>query len=110
MVSGWTNLIVPGPNGGKPADFSLAESTMKYLVFSPPKIFFAYGFGNSLTFPFAAGATVVLMPGRPDPAAVFESGWIGEPSAGGDLAQHETVGQPSKNRLFRRFEAAGQSD
>ena len=41
------------------------------VVFSPPKIFFAYGFGNSLTFPFAAGATVVLMPGRPDPAAVF---------------------------------------
>ena len=22
------------------------------VVFSPPKIFFAYGFGNSLTFPF----------------------------------------------------------
>ena len=43
------------------------------IVFSPPKIFFAYGFGNSLTFPFAAGATVVLMPGRPDPAAVFET-------------------------------------
>src|SRR5205814_3996635 len=41
------------------------------VVFSVPKIFFAYGFGNSLTFPFAAGATVVLMPGRPDPAAVF---------------------------------------
>jgi benzoate-CoA ligase family protein len=41
------------------------------IVFSPPKIFFAYGFGNSLTFPFAAGATVVLMPGRPEPEAVF---------------------------------------
>jgi benzoate-CoA ligase family protein len=41
------------------------------IVFSPPKSFFAYGFGNSLTFPFAAGATVVLMPGRPEPEAVF---------------------------------------
>ena len=41
------------------------------VVFSPPKIFFAYGFGNSLTFPFAAGATTVLMPGRPEPEAVF---------------------------------------
>jgi len=41
------------------------------VVFSPPKIFFAYGFGNSLTFPFAAGATVVLLPGRPEPDAVF---------------------------------------
>ena len=41
------------------------------VVFSPPKIFFAYGFGNSLTFPFAAGATTVLMPGRPEPEAVL---------------------------------------
>lgn len=41
------------------------------VVFSPPKIFFAYGFGNSLTFPFSAGATTVLLPGRPDPEAVF---------------------------------------
>jgi acetyl-CoA synthetase len=41
------------------------------IVFSPPKIFFAYGFGNSLTFPVAAGATVVLMHGRPDAEAVL---------------------------------------
>jgi 2-polyprenyl-6-methoxyphenol hydroxylase-like FAD-dependent oxidoreductase len=42
------------------------------IVFSPPKIFFAYGFGNSLTFPFSVGASTVLYPGRPDPEAVFE--------------------------------------
>jgi acetyl-CoA synthetase len=41
------------------------------VAFSPPKIFFAYGFGNSLTFPFCAGATTVLHPGRPDPEAVL---------------------------------------
>lgn len=41
------------------------------IVFSPPKIFFAYGFGNSLTFPFSVGATTILHPGRPDPGAVF---------------------------------------
>jgi len=41
------------------------------VVFSPPKIFFAYGFGNSITFPFSVGATAVLLPGRPDPQAVF---------------------------------------
>jgi len=41
------------------------------VVFSPPKIFFAYGFGNSLTFPFAAGATTVLLRGRPDSDAVL---------------------------------------
>jgi acetyl-CoA synthetase len=42
------------------------------VVFSPPKIFFAYGFGNSLTFPFSVGASTVLHPGRPDPQTVFE--------------------------------------
>ncbi len=43
------------------------------IVFSPPKIFFAYGFGNSLTFPFSVGATTVLLPGRPDAQAVFDT-------------------------------------
>ena len=38
-----------------------------------PKIFFAYGFGNSITFPFAVGATSVLLPGQPKPAAIFET-------------------------------------
>jgi benzoate-CoA ligase family protein len=41
------------------------------VVFSVPKLFFAYGFGNSLTFALGAGATTVLMPGRPEPEAVF---------------------------------------
>jgi acetyl-CoA synthetase len=36
-----------------------------------PKIFFSYGFGNSITFPFSVGAASVLMPGRATPAAVF---------------------------------------
>jgi benzoate-CoA ligase family protein len=41
------------------------------ICFSVPKIFFAYGFGNSITFPFAAGATTLLLPGQPKPAAIF---------------------------------------
>ena len=41
--------------------------------FSVPKMFFAYGFGNSVTFPFAAGATAVLMPGRPEAARVLDT-------------------------------------
>jgi acetyl-CoA synthetase len=36
-----------------------------------PKIFFSYGFGNSITFPFSVGAASLLMPGRATPAAVF---------------------------------------
>ena len=43
------------------------------MCFSVPKIFFAYGFGNSITFPFSVGATSVLLPGQPKPAAIFET-------------------------------------
>ena len=42
------------------------------VVFSAAKLFFAYGLGNSLSFPLAVGATAVLMAERPSPAAVFE--------------------------------------
>ena len=42
------------------------------IVFSPPKMFFAYGLGNSLTFPLCAGACSMLYPDRPTPDAVAE--------------------------------------
>ncbi|MSQ60105.1 MAG: benzoate-CoA ligase family protein [Betaproteobacteria bacterium] len=42
------------------------------VVFSAAKLFFAYGLGNALTFPLAAGATAVLMAERPTPAAVAQ--------------------------------------
>ena len=41
------------------------------ICFSVPKIFFAYGFGNSVTFPMSRGAAAVLASGRPEPARVF---------------------------------------
>jgi benzoate-CoA ligase len=40
------------------------------VSFSAAKLFFAYGLGNSLTFPMAVGATSVLLAERPTPAAV----------------------------------------
>ena len=43
------------------------------ICFSVPKMFFAYGFGNSITFPFCAGAATLLLPGQPKPAAIFEA-------------------------------------
>lgn len=43
------------------------------ICFSVPKIFFAYGFGNAITFPFSVGAATVLLEGRPTPARVFET-------------------------------------
>jgi benzoate-CoA ligase family protein len=39
---------------------------------SVAKLFFAYGLGNGLYFPFAVGGTTVLFPGAPTPANVFE--------------------------------------
>ena len=42
------------------------------LCFSVPKMFFAYGFGNTVTFPFSVGASSLLMPGRPEPNRVIE--------------------------------------
>ena len=42
------------------------------VIFSAAKFFFAYGLGNSLSFPLAAGATTVLMAERPTPDAVFK--------------------------------------
>ena len=41
------------------------------ICFSVPKIFFAYGLGNSTYFPFSAGASAVLYKGRPTAEAVF---------------------------------------
>ncbi len=42
------------------------------ICFSVPKIFFAYGFGNSVSFPMSRGAATVLLSGRPTPERIFE--------------------------------------
>ena len=41
------------------------------ICFSIPKIFFAYGFGNSITFPMSVGAAAVLLSERPTPERVY---------------------------------------
>jgi hypothetical protein len=35
--SSWIGMIVPAQAGAKPADFNLAEGTMRYLAFTPPQ-------------------------------------------------------------------------
>ena len=40
-------------------------------IFSAAKLFFAYGLGNSLSFPLSVGATTLLMAERPTPQAVL---------------------------------------
>jgi benzoate-CoA ligase len=58
----WTHLLYGA------AVLGVGEGDM---CFSASKLFFAYGLGNALTFPLAAGASVVLLPDRPTPEAVF---------------------------------------
>src|SRR5205085_3754768 len=41
-------------------------------TFSVAKLFFAYGLGNGLYFPFYVGASTILSPGRPEPASIFQ--------------------------------------
>ncbi|KJC60410.1 CoA ligase [Bradyrhizobium sp. LTSPM299] len=50
---------------------SVLTLTPDDICFSVPKIFFAYGFGNSITFPFSVGAATLLLPGQPKPASIF---------------------------------------
>jgi Tannase and feruloyl esterase len=37
QAGGWNNLILPSAPDAKPADFSLAEGILRYLVFDPPR-------------------------------------------------------------------------
>jgi benzoate-CoA ligase len=49
---------------------SLLAITENDVCYSVAKLFFAYGLGNALTFPMAAGATTILLPQRPTPENV----------------------------------------
>src|SRR5262244_2965958 len=42
------------------------------LCFSASKMFFSYGLGNSLYFPFRFGASTVFWPERPDPEKILQ--------------------------------------
>ena len=59
------------------SDQAYAQNFLKLtpgdICFSVPKMFFAYGFGNSVTFPFSVGAATLLLPGQPRPRAIFEA-------------------------------------
>ncbi len=42
------------------------------VTLAVPKLFFGYATGTNLMFPFAAGGTTVLFPGRSTPEAIFD--------------------------------------
>src|SRR5258706_8630305 len=72
------------------------------VCFSVPKIFFAYGFGNSITFPFSAGAATLLLPGQPKPAASFAAIERLRPSA--------LFGFPTRYTSLTKAEGAAATD
>jgi benzoate-CoA ligase len=61
-----SHLILTAEHYAKPV-LGISESD---TVFSASKLYFAYGLGNSLTFPMAVGATSLLLAERPTPAVV----------------------------------------
>lgn len=62
------SLVLPCDLVGK----AVLGLTGNDVIFSTSKCSFAYGLINSLALPLRLGATAILHPGRPDPAAVLE--------------------------------------
>jgi benzoate-CoA ligase family protein len=50
---------------------SILRITAKDRCFSVAKLFFAYGLGNAMYFPFSVGATTILWPGAVTPSIVY---------------------------------------
>lgn len=48
--------------------------------FSASKLFHAYGLGNGISFPYWAGASTVLYPGKPTPEAILQTAQQYEPT------------------------------
>ena len=85
------------------------------LMFSAAKLFFAYGLGNSMTFPMAVGAASVLFPDRPTPDAVLATMaqyrptiFAGVPTLYAALLAHPEIGKGAGSDRLRRCISAGE--
>jgi 4-hydroxybenzoate-CoA ligase len=85
------------------------------VVFSVAKLFFAYGLGNSMTFPMAVGASAVLLPDRPTPDAVLEimrrhrpTIFAGVPTLYAALLAHPELGPGAGSDRLRLCISAGE--
>jgi 4-hydroxybenzoate-CoA ligase len=85
------------------------------VVFSAAKLFFAYGLGNSMTFPLAAGASAVLLPDRPTPDAVLQimrhhrpTLFAGVPTLYAALLAHPELGAGAGSARLRTCISAGE--
>ncbi len=85
------------------------------VMFSAAKLFFAYGLGNSMTFPMAVGAATVLLPDRPTPDAVLATMrqhnptiFAGVPTLYAALLAHPEIGPAAGSERLRRCISAGE--
>ncbi|HVG18456.1 MAG TPA: benzoate-CoA ligase family protein [Blastocatellia bacterium] len=85
-------------------------------VYSSSRMFFAYGFGNSLSFPLAAGATAILDSERPTPdriAKLFEeqrpSVFFGVPAVYRSLLEFQAGGSRLDASALRMCVSAGEA-
>ncbi|MFP5260327.1 MAG: benzoate-CoA ligase family protein [Blastocatellia bacterium] len=85
-------------------------------VYSSSRMFFAYGLGNSLSFPLAAGATVILDSERPTPgriAKLFEeqrpSFFFGVPAIYRSLLEFRAAGNHVDVSALRKCVSAGEA-
>jgi 4-hydroxybenzoate-CoA ligase len=85
------------------------------VVFSAAKLFFAYGLGNSMTFPMAAGAPAVLLPDRPTPDAVLDvmrrhrpTVFAGVPTLFASLLAYPQLGRGAGSDRLRLCISAGE--
>jgi benzoate-CoA ligase len=83
---------------------------------SVAKLFFAYGLGNALTFPFAVGATTILWPGPPTPPNVYAqierhkpTIFYSVPTNYGQLLAHKREGADFDLSSVRQAVSAGEA-
>ncbi len=86
------------------------------VVFSAAKLFFAYGLGNSMSFPMAVGASAVLLPDRPTPDAVLDmmrrhrpTIFFGGPALYAGLLAHKDIGRGAGSDRLRLCVSAGEA-
>ena len=84
------------------------------VTFSVAKMFFAYGIGNTVFFPFSVGATTVLEPRRPTPGRRTRAARAGPADAvlrGADVlrrADRRATCRPTRSRRVRLCASAGE--
>ena len=103
----WTAALYARPILGITADD---------VVYSAAKLFFAYGLGNALTFPFSVGATAVLSAERPTPATVMRvlrshqpTIFCGVPTLFASLLADPALSRDTTSRRLRISTSAGEA-